>query len=97
MIHSYRAEAVFDGERLIQGAAFGMGAPTGLRPATANNLTILDQHAADRRIGPDIAKTPRRKAQGMGHMVEIAHSSVVGAGRNSLTKRSKSSAAWKFL
>ena len=83
--------------RLIQRAALGMGAAAGLGPATTNDLARAHQHAADRRIGPDIPHAPRRKTQSVGHMVEIAHSSEVGAGRNSLTKRSKSSAAWKFL
>jgi len=83
--------------RLIQRAALGMGAAAGLCPTTTNDLARAHQHAADRRIGPDIPHTPRRKAQGMGHMGLIAHSSEAGAGRNSLTKRSKSSAAWKFL
>ena len=50
-------------------------------------------------------EAPRGKAQGMGHVGfvrgpvwrAVAHSSVLSPGRSSLTKRSKSSAAWKFL
>ena len=82
---------------LIQGPPFGMGAAARLRPTAPGDLAVLDQHRANRRIGPDIAEAPRRKAQGMGHMYKVAHSSADGAGRSSDTKRSKSSAAWKFL
>ena len=66
-----------------------------------DDAAIPNDDAANRRVRPDIAQAPRSKAQGVGHMGVIcrlaAHSSDLSAGRNSLTKPSKSSAVWKFL
>ena len=83
--------------RLLQSHGFGMGPPAPLRPAPAQHHTLFHNHTAYRRIGPDRPKAPRAKAQGMGHVIGIAHSSGSAPGRSSDTKRSKSSAAWKFL
>ena len=46
----------------------------------------------------DVLRLARRaKAQGMGHVIGVRHSSAALPGRSSLTKPSKSSAVWKFL
>ena len=84
---------------LFERHAFGMGAAARLGPAAPDDAAILDQNAADGRIGPSRAKAPASKRQGMGHVTGIfrAHSSGRASGRSSLTNLSKSSAAWKFL
>ena len=83
------------------GHGFGMRTPARLRPAAAKDHAVFDDDAANGRVWPGTAKTPRGKAQGVGHMalvcLQIAHSSGEVVGRSSDTKRSKSSAAWKFL
>ena len=60
-----------------------------------NNLAILHDHAAHRRVRPDIAQAPPRQPQRVVHVAQVGGHS--DAGRSSDTKRSKSSAAWKFL
>lgn len=90
-----------EGTGLLQRADLGMGAAARLGPAATDDQPILDDDATDGGVGPDIAKAPRGKAQGVGHVVGIfkpgGHSSPAAPGRSSLTKPSKSSAVWKFL
>jgi hypothetical protein len=89
--------AFVEGTCLFQGADFGVGAAAGLGPAATDDDPVLDDDAADSRVGPDIAQAPRGEAQGVGHVIGVAHSSAALPGRSSLTKPSKSSAVWKFL
>ena len=90
--------------RHVQRHAFGMGAPAGLGPAAPHDAAIPDDDAAHRRVRPDIAQTPRGKAQGMAHVADVvlggghaADYSDAAPGRSSETNLSKSSASWKFL
>ena len=77
--------------------AFSMRTTAGLGDAAPNDAAIPHDHAANGRVRPHSTKAPGRKAKGMGHVIGIAHSSEDALGRSSDTKRSKSSAAWKFL
>ena len=79
--------------RLRQRHAFSMGATACLGMAAADDAGALDDHAAHGRVGPCAAKPPRRKREGVFHMVLVAQSSEAGLGRSSETNLSKSSAA----
>ncbi len=85
---------------LRQRLGLGMGAPPGPGPAAPDDPAMGNDDAAHGGIGPYRPQTPRPERQGMGHVPGIVcrgHSLSVSGGRSSLTKSSKSSAAWKFL
>ncbi len=54
--------------RHLQGHRFRMGTAAILCPAPADNLTRLDDNAADRRIGRDPAQPAPRQAKRISHM-----------------------------
>ena len=84
---------------LGQRQGFGMGPPARLGPAAPDDPAALHDHAADGGVRPTQALAPAAQRQGQGHepCVVRTHSSGGAWGRSSLTKSSKSSAAWKFL
>ena len=52
---------------------FGVRAAAGGRHRAADNTTLPDDDAADRRIGPTAAQSAPRQGQGRAHMFNIAH------------------------
>lgn len=86
------------GASLRQRALLGIGLAAGAAAPPANDPAIARDHAADRRVGPCLAKPAPPEGERMGHMPPGGHSSPGSMpGRSSLTNLSKSSAAWKFL
>ena len=81
--------------RHVQRHPLGMGTPAGLGPAPARDPAICHDHAAHGGVRPDVAQAPPRQPQRVVHVAQVGGHS--DAGRSSDTKRSKSSAAWKFL
>ncbi len=54
-----------------QGLGLGMRTPAGLGPAPPHHPAILENDAADRRVGPDIAEPAARQRQCGAHRVEV--------------------------
>jgi len=94
---SSRPASVIAGLRQCYG--LGVRPPTGLGPAAPDNPVALHDHTTNRRIWPNHAQPTLSEGQSQCHkaVVGVGHSSGAMCGRNSLTKSSKSSAAWKFL
>ena len=94
-----RSGAARPGAGLRQRLGLGMRPSARCGRPTANDSPVLDDNAADSRVGPNLPKPPRTERKGMGHMPAVclcAHSSEAPGGRSSDTNLSKSSAAWKF-
>ena len=86
--------------RLCQRLRFGMGPPARRGPATPDDAPALHDDAAHGGVGRALAHPPPPQRQGQRHKAGVGagHASGLGlwaasSGRNSLTKRSKSSAS----
>ena len=54
-----------------QGDGFGVGTTAWLGGAAAHDAVVVDNDAADRRVGPGRAEAPAREGQGGAHVRKV--------------------------